>query len=48
MTMWELAVCVDGVNYANTPDDAKNLVPPTDEEFEKMLDDFDHLRGPVN
>jgi hypothetical protein len=39
MTMWELAVCVDGFNRANSP--GPDLEPPTDEEFEKMLEDYD-------
>lgn len=43
--MWELAVCVDGVNRANAPE--VQLEAPTDEEFEKMLLDYDHLRAPV-
>jgi hypothetical protein len=46
MTMWELAVCVDGVNRSNSPEE--ELTPPTDEEFEKMLEDYDHLRATVN
>jgi len=44
--MWELAVCVDGVNYANNPE--KNIEPPTDAEFEEMLMNYDHLRATVN
>jgi hypothetical protein len=39
--MWELTACIDGVNYANNPD--KKVEPPTDEEFEQMLRDYDHL-----
>jgi len=45
MTMWELAACVDGVNYANNPD--KTIEPPSSEEFDQMLLDYDHLRAPV-
>lgn len=45
MTMWELAACVDGVSYANNPE--KPVEPPTDEEFEQMLLNYDHLRAPV-
>lgn len=37
--MWELAACVEGVNYANNPD--KSVEPPTDEEFDKMLEMWD-------
>jgi hypothetical protein len=40
MTMWELAACVDGVNYANNPEGDK-FAPPTDEEFDKMLEAYD-------
>jgi len=47
MTMWELAVCIDGVNYANNPDKQKQMEAPTDEEFEQMLVDYNHLQGPV-
>jgi len=43
MTMWELAVCIDGVNDANSPE--ASVEAPTDEEFDKMLEDFDHLRA---
>jgi hypothetical protein len=39
--MWELAACIDGINYANNPD--KKIEPPTDEEFEQMLIAYDHL-----
>jgi hypothetical protein len=45
MTMWELAVCVDGVNRANSPE--QKLEAPTDDEFEQMLASYDHLRAPV-
>lgn len=45
MTLWELAACVDGVNYANNPDG--RIEPPTDEEFDKMLEEYDHLRATV-
>ncbi len=41
MTMWELSACVDGVNYANNPE--TKIEPPTDEEFEQMLENYDHL-----
>jgi hypothetical protein len=41
--MWELAACVDGVNYANDPEE--KLEPPTDEEFEQMLENYDHLNA---
>jgi hypothetical protein len=41
--MWELTACIEGVNYANNPD--AKVEPPTDEEFEKMLVDYDHLRA---
>jgi len=37
--MWELATCVDGVNRANNPD--AEIEPPSDEEFEKMLEAYD-------
>jgi hypothetical protein len=40
MTMWELAACVEGVNYANGPSDA--MEAPTDEEFDRMLEAYDH------
>jgi hypothetical protein len=43
MTLWELAACIDGVNYVNNPD--PKVEPPTDEEFERMLVDYDHLRA---
>jgi hypothetical protein len=39
MTMWELAACVDGVNYANNPE--PKLEPPTNEEFDAMLAAWD-------
>jgi len=39
MTIWELAACIDGFNAANTVQD--QLAPPTDEEFEKMLEAYD-------
>lgn len=42
--MWELAACVDGVNRANNPEE--KLEPPTDEEFDAMLQEFDHLIAP--
>jgi hypothetical protein len=45
MTLWELFACVDGVNYANSPGD--KIEPPTDEEFEQMLENYDHLRATV-
>jgi hypothetical protein len=41
MTMWELAACIEGVNYANNPD--AKVEPPSDEEFEQMLATYDHL-----
>ena len=41
MTLWELAACVEGVNYANNPD--KKLEPPTEEEFDRMLEAYDEL-----
>lgn len=41
MTVWELAACIDGVNFANDPE--KKHEPPTDEEFEAMLEQYDHL-----
>ena len=37
--MWELAACVDGVNYANNPD--KKPEPLTNEEFDEMLAAWD-------
>lgn len=43
MTLWEMAACVDGVNYANRSED--KVEPPTDEEFERMLDGYDHLNA---
>jgi hypothetical protein len=43
MTMWELAACIDGVNQANSP--STNVEPPTDEEFEAMLAQYEHLIG---
>lgn len=45
MTLWELMACVDGVNYSNNPEG--DIEPPTDQEFEQMLLDYDHLRAPV-
>jgi len=45
MTMWELAACIEGVNVANNPE--QKLEAPTDEEFDKMLEEYDHLRAPV-
>lgn len=45
MTLWELSVCIDGVNRSNNPE--AEIEPPTDEEFEKMLEEYDHLRAPV-
>jgi transposase len=39
MTMWELAACVDGFNRANAP--SEDLAPPTDEEFDRMLEAYD-------
>jgi len=46
MTLWELAACIAGVNYANDPERHSNkLDAPTEEEFEQMLIDYDHLRG---
>ena len=45
MTLWELAACIAGVNYANDPERAKPTEAPTDEEFDQMLIDYDHLRG---
>ncbi len=44
--MWELAACVDGYNYVNNPE--TKIEAPTDEEFEKMLQDYDHLMAPRN
>jgi len=44
MTLWEVAVCVDGINYANNPE-KEDLEAPTDQEFDQMLLDFDHLRA---
>lgn len=41
--MWELAACVDGVNSANSPEE--KLEAPTDEEFERMLENYDHLQA---
>ena len=41
MTLWELSACVDGVNLANSPDE--KLAPPSNEEFEAMLQEYDHL-----
>lgn len=42
MTLWELSACVDGVNYANNPD-AKKFEPPTDKEFDDMLEAYNEL-----
>jgi len=39
MTLWELAVCVDGFNRANSS--GVELSPPTDEEFAQMLEAYD-------
>ena len=39
--MWELAACIDGVNYANNPE--AKIEPPSNEEFEAMLAAYDHL-----
>ena len=39
MTMWELAACIDAVNAMNNPD--ASLEPPSDEEFERMLEAYD-------
>jgi len=39
MTMWELAACIDGVNTMNNPE--ASIEPPTDEEFERMLESYD-------
>ena len=43
MTIWELSACIDGVNYANNPEG--KLEPPSNEEFDQMLLDYDHLRA---
>jgi hypothetical protein len=43
MTLWELAACIEGVNYANNPD--RKVEPPTDEEFDKMLEAWDELNA---
>jgi len=43
MTMWELTACIDGFNEANTVQD--QFAPPTDEEFEKMLEAYDHFHA---
>ena len=43
MTLWELAACIDGFNYANNPD--KKVEPPSDEEFEKMLEAWDEINA---
>ena len=40
--MWKLAACIDGVNYANNPEEKFDA--PTDQEFDQMLLDYDHLR----
>lgn len=45
MTLWELVACIDGVNRANSPE--ADIEPPTDQEFEQMLLDYDHLRASV-
>jgi hypothetical protein len=39
MTIWELSVCIDGVNNMNNPEGT--LEAPTDEEFERMLEAYD-------
>src|SRR5215471_3368455 len=39
MTMWELTACVAGFNRANSAD--ADLSPPTDEEFQQMLEAYD-------
>lgn len=44
--MWELAACIDGVNYANDPE--RKPEPMTNEEFDQMLRDYDHLIAPRN
>jgi hypothetical protein len=41
MTMWELSACVDGVNFANDPEGS--IEPPSNDEFDQMLVDYDHL-----
>jgi len=43
MTLWELAACIDGINYANNPEG--KLEPPTDEEFAAMLEAYDHAQA---
>jgi len=43
MTVWELAACIDGVNAANNPE--SKLEAPSEEEFEKMLEDYDHSQA---
>ena len=40
MTVWELSACVDGELREQS---AGKVEPPTDEEFEQMLENYDHL-----
>lgn len=43
MTMWEISACIDGVNKANRVE--QHVEPPSNEEFDAMLERYDHSRA---
>lgn len=45
MSMWEYAVCVQGVNRANSDGKPK---PPTDEEFDAAIVEWQSVYGSVH